>query len=584
MNKLKKILTMLLCVVMLVGLVPSTAIAANTTKLIALTFDDGPSSANTTRLLDGLKSRGAKVTFFMTGQGAKNNPDIVKRAYNEGHQICSHTYDHSLLTSLSDSEIKSNLSRTDKILDAAIGYDLEYQLRPPYGGYSDRVLNAVGVPCYYWSVDTRDWESLNTTAAYNMFIKYARNGSIVLMHDIHSTTIPAALQAIDTLQAEGYEFVTLNELLVRRGITPTAGQIYFDAYPSSKGTGKTISEATISYKDTASGKKIVISGDSRGEVYYTTDGKDPTPSHGKKYTGAFTVKDGTTVKAISVIYWNGFKSDITSKTIKYTTLKAPTVKITDGKLQLTGLTDGGTYYYTTNGKTPTTSSTKYTGAFTPTADTVYTFKGVAAGYNPSGVKQVTYGSSGKLYLDLKPSYWYYKDVDRAVGEGIISITAAKVKAEQNVTRADTVKMLYSLAGKPSVDGLTTDFADVSEYSAAYNAIVWAQNEGIVIGCGNNLFKPDEKVSREQMCAMLARYLQLFGTDISAFDSEAVNGFADAEDIEPSIADCLNAVCALGIVRGYEDNTIRPRSNITKAEAVTMLMRTEDITVKLELDT
>lgn len=103
MRKFTKILAMLLAVLLLVGIMPPKAQAAGSTKLIALTFDDGPSSANTGRLLDGLKARGAHVSFFMTGQNAKRNPSLVKRAYEEGHQICSHTYDHALLTKLSNS-------------------------------------------------------------------------------------------------------------------------------------------------------------------------------------------------------------------------------------------------------------------------------------------------------------------------------------------------------------------------------------------------------------------------------------------------------------------------------------------------
>lgn len=140
MRKFTKIMAMLLAVLLLVGIMPPKAQAAGSTKLIALTFDDGPSSANTGRLLDGLKARGAHVSFFMTGENAKRNPSLVKRAYEEGHQICSHTYDHALLTKLSNSEIRSELDKTNKILDDAIGYDLAYSLRPPYGGYNDRVF------------------------------------------------------------------------------------------------------------------------------------------------------------------------------------------------------------------------------------------------------------------------------------------------------------------------------------------------------------------------------------------------------------------------------------------------------------
>ena len=575
MRKFTKIMAMLLAVLLLVGIMPPKAQAAGSTKLIALTFDDGPSSANTGRLLDGLKARGAHVSFFMTGENAKRNPSLVKRAYEEGHQICSHTYDHALLTDLTNAEIKQQLSKTNNILDDAIGYDLAYSLRPPYGGYSDRVLNTVGTPCYYWSVDTRDWESRNANAAYNMFMKYAKDGSIVLMHDLYGTTVTAALNAIDTLKKQGFEFVTLNELQVRRGVTPTAGKIYFDVYPTSKGTGKALGSPVISFKQTDGGKKVVITGDSRARIIYTTDGTDPTPEHGYRYKGAFSVKDKTTVKAISVVYWNRFKSGIVSKKISYTQLATPKITAANGKITLSGLTNGASYYYTTNGTTPTASSYKYTGSFAAETDTVYTVKGMGAGYYASGTVWATYGSSGKLYTDVVPDIWYYKAADRAVGEGILDMSGTRLAPHSSVTRAKLVGMLYRMAGSPIVEG-GLPFFDVPENAAYYNAVCWAYKNGITIGCGFGRFMPDEYVTREQTCAFLARYAQSCGMKLNELDKTAINDFADCEQVEPSVADSVNAMCALGIVKGYEDGTIGPKLSVTRAEAATMLTRLEDI--------
>lgn len=575
MRKFTKIMAMLLAVLLLVGIMPPKAQAAGSTKLIALTFDDGPSSANTGRLLDGLKARGAHVSFFMTGQNAKRNPSLVKRAYEEGHQICSHTYDHALLTKLSNSEIRSELDKTNKILDDAIGYDLAYSLRPPYGGYNDRVLSTANTPCYYWSVDTRDWESRNANAAYNMFMKYAKDGSIVLMHDLYGTTVTAALNAIDTLQKQGYEFVTLSELQVRRGITPMAGKIYFDIYPSSHGTDKPLSNPAISYQQTDGGKKVVIKGDSRARIIYTTDGTDPTPEHGYRYKGAFPVKDKTTVKAISVVNWNGFKSGIVSKKISYTTLATPKLTAADGKITLTGITGGANYYYTTNGKTPTSSSARYTGSFTAVPDTVYTVKGIGGGYYSSASVWATYGSSGKLYTDMRPGIWYYAAADRAVGEGMLELVGTKLAPHSAVTRAQLVTMLYRMSGSPSVKG-EMPFDDVPESAKYYEAVKWAYKNGIALGCGYGKFKPDEYVTREQTCTFLARYAQLCGKDLSGLSEKAINAFADCDQVEPGLAGNVNAMCALKVVKGYEDGTIGPKYSITRAEAATMLTRLEDI--------
>lgn len=574
MRKFTKITAVLLAVLLLVGIMPPNAQAAGSTKLIALTFDDGPSAANTGRLLDGLKARGAHVSFFMTGQNAKRNPSLVKRAYEEGHQICSHTYDHALLTNLKNSDIKSQLDKTNKILDDAIGYDLSYCLRPPYGGYNDRVLSTANTPCYYWSVDTRDWESRNANSAYNMFLRYARDGSIVLMHDLYGTTVTAALNAIDTLQKQGYEFVTLSELQVRRGITPTAGKIYFDVYPTSHGTDKPLSNPVISYQQTDGGKKVIIKGDSRARIIYTTDGTDPTPEHGYRYKGAFSVNDKTTVKAISVVYWNGFKSGIVSKKISYTTLATPKITAADGKITLTGTTAGASYYYTANGAVPTSSSMRYTGSFTAVPDTVYTVKGIGGGYYSSASVWATYGASGKLYTDVKPGIWYYAAADRAVGEGILELTGTKLLPHSAVTRAQLVTMLYRMAGSPTVSG-DMPFDDVPESAKYHDAVKWAYKSGITIGCGYGKFEPDELVTREQTCAFLTRYAEHLGKGLSGLDKTAIDAFADSSAVEPSIAYSVNAMCALGVVRGYEDGTIGPRYPITRAEAAVMLTRLED---------
>ncbi len=160
-----KLITILLTLCLCLSLLPPAALAkdaerAGSGKLIALTFDDGPCK-DTLRLLDGLKQRGVKATFFMLGSNAAAYPDIVKRAYEEGHQIASHTYDHSELTKLSDSQIQSQVTRTRNALNAAIGAKNAYIVRPPYGAYNQRVLDLLGAAAIYWSVDSNDWRWTN---------------------------------------------------------------------------------------------------------------------------------------------------------------------------------------------------------------------------------------------------------------------------------------------------------------------------------------------------------------------------------------------------------------------------------------
>lgn len=336
MKKRKKTMILTLAVGILSSLLLPAADAEGSDKLIALTFDDGP-GAYTEGLLDGLLERGVHVSFFMTGENAEWNKDTVKRAWSEGHQICCHTYDHAQLTALSEDEIKDELKRTYDILDDAIGYDLKYSLRPPYGSYNKTVLDTVGTPCYYWSVDTRDWESKNEDAAYAEFMKEARDGSIVLMHDIHKTTIPAALRGIDTLLEQGYEFVTLNELMVRRSITPTAGNIYFSAYPDEHGTTAPLSAPVISYEKTLTGKRVFIEGDKRARIYYTLNGETPDPGNSMLYTDCFPIDKDTEVRAICVYDWNGFVSEPASLSIGISGIPTLTISSKNGRIIIGGI-------------------------------------------------------------------------------------------------------------------------------------------------------------------------------------------------------------------------------------------------------
>ena len=214
------------------------------------------------------------------------------------------------------------------------------------------------------------------------------------------------------------------------------------------------------------------------------------------------------------------------------------------------------------------------GSFTAVPDTVYTVKGIGGGYYSSASVWATYGASGKLYTDVKPGIWYYAAADRAVGEGILELTGTKLLPHSAVTRAQMVTMLYRMAGSPTVSG-DMPFDDVPESAKYHDAVKWAYKSGITIGCGYGKFEPDELVTREQTCAFLTRYAEHLGKDLSGLDKTAIDAFADSSAVEPSIAYSVNAMCALGVVRGYGDGTIGPRYPITRAEAAVMLTRLED---------
>ena len=160
-------------------------------KLIAITYDDGP-GPYTGQLLDGLKARDVKATFFMLGSNAARYSSYVERAYREGHQLANHSYDHPQLTTLSESGIRSQIQRTNTLLDKACGKGTSYMVRAPYGSVNSAVFRNAGGPLVLWSVDPLDWKYRNAETVKNNILRQSHDGAIILVHDIHATTIPGS--------------------------------------------------------------------------------------------------------------------------------------------------------------------------------------------------------------------------------------------------------------------------------------------------------------------------------------------------------------------------------------------------------
>ena len=190
-----------------------------------MTFDDGPAT-HTTRLLDFLKANDLRVTFFMVGDRMSSFPDTVKREAAEGHELGYHSYAHQQQTSLSSAQIKSDFDKSNQYLKKLTGREFTVW-RTPGGGYNDRVLQAVPVPHIMWSVDTLDWKYRNATTVRNSILNNAKDGSIILLHDLHGTSVDGAISAMIQMQAGDYEFVTVTELLSRKGTSPKGSTTYF---------------------------------------------------------------------------------------------------------------------------------------------------------------------------------------------------------------------------------------------------------------------------------------------------------------------------------------------------------------------
>ena len=180
---------------------------------IAITFDDGPSGRYTGRLLDGLKERNVKASFFLIGENAEENPVLVERIYKEGHLIGNHTYSHVQMTHLSEEAAVREIEKTDQVISAITGEHVAY-MRPPFGAWQRELEVRMEVLPVLWSVDPLDWTTENVDEIVSKVVTEVEEGDIILLHDCYASSVEAALRIVDILQKEGYEFVTVDRLLI----------------------------------------------------------------------------------------------------------------------------------------------------------------------------------------------------------------------------------------------------------------------------------------------------------------------------------------------------------------------------------
>ncbi|WP_063806718.1 polysaccharide deacetylase family protein [Streptomyces regalis] len=180
-------------------------------KCIALTFDDGPAAPETGTLLKHLAQYKARATFFVVGQNVATHPDIVRAEMKSGHEIANHSWNHPVLTNLTPAQIRSQLERTDAAIKDATGEEPTL-FRPPYGAMDDSVKAATSLSPVLWDVDTLDWKSHDPAKVAQTVISQAEPNDVVLIHDIHPTSVAAIPEILRTLTARGYNFVTVSHL------------------------------------------------------------------------------------------------------------------------------------------------------------------------------------------------------------------------------------------------------------------------------------------------------------------------------------------------------------------------------------
>ena len=187
--------------------------ATVTDKKVAITFDDGPNENYTADLLKGLKERGVLATFFLLGAEVEKYPKLTEQIYADGHLIGTHSYQHVNLCNLTDEKAIEQIVKTNQIIEKITGECPQF-IRPPFGSWKKELDYNITMIEVLWDVDPKDWCTNNTDCIVKRVVKNVKDGDIILLHDASSSSVEAALQIIDCLQADGYQFVTVEELVL----------------------------------------------------------------------------------------------------------------------------------------------------------------------------------------------------------------------------------------------------------------------------------------------------------------------------------------------------------------------------------
>ena len=198
-----------------------------TKPMIAFTFDDGPFTKVDQRILDVLATYGGRATFFIVGSRVNDYKDTLKRIHDSGSEIGNHTYNHKNLENLAPEEVISQIEMTNDAVEAVTGFRPKL-VRVPYGAFKGQVSGLVSYPMIQWNIDTEDWSSKDKDAILSTLLSQAKDGSIILMHDLYPSTAEAFEAAVPQLVAQGYQLVTVSEMYAAKGVPLEAGQVYFN--------------------------------------------------------------------------------------------------------------------------------------------------------------------------------------------------------------------------------------------------------------------------------------------------------------------------------------------------------------------
>lgn len=191
----------------------NTAAMACYEKVVAITFDDGPGYKTTMSLLDGLRERDVKATFFLVGEKIEQRKSVIEQMAKDGHLIGNHTYSHLQLDGVNIDTALADIEKTNQLIREVAGIEVQY-IRPPYGIWSENLESSIAMTPILWTVDSSDWNTQDVNKIVEYVVSEVESGDIILMHDIYDTSVVAALEIIDRLKTKGFNFVTVDELMI----------------------------------------------------------------------------------------------------------------------------------------------------------------------------------------------------------------------------------------------------------------------------------------------------------------------------------------------------------------------------------
>lgn len=571
----KTILSIVLCLALVLPFFGGLTVPAHadSSKLIAITFDDGPGNYTST-LLDGLSKRGVPATFFMCGAngnyGVKNYNSLLTRMVSEGHQLANHSWGHPTFSKLSASEMQSQINQVGSYLTRAMGGNYNYLVRIPGGENNATIRANVSHPIITWSVDPVDWKYHNADTVYNNIMKSAGDGSIILLHDIYATSVEGGLRAIDTLKSQGYEFVTVSELFRRRGVTLNNGTVYSNA-PNRGTTLPAYAAPSIS----VNGATVTVSANNSGvTLHYTTDGSTPTLAS-PTTNGTISLNSKVTLKVAGFDQF-GTRTPVASQTVDANITEAPEiVSAGNGTVILRSGTPGAVIRYTTDGSEPNNSSAiAQNGIMIP--NTVNKAIATASGKNASTVTTFYATEFGDIFYDVPPTAWYYTFVGGAVNKNLmVGMKDFTFAPATEMTRAMLVTILYSMEGKPAT-GSVSPFSDVKSTAWYASPIIWAADKNIVGGIGDGKFAPSDLITRQQVAAILYKYAIYKGKAKEQTDLSPLSKYSDEKQISNYARPAMAWAVTSGLMNGVTPTTLQPQGKCPRAQCATMMVAFDTI--------